>query len=90
MSPRTVRVELNRRGEWEIQLPNEHRRVACETLEDAQRVAYLNAAHHRPCELIVCDAYHRVLRHELIAGEIEPIASEQRIADGHPNGSSLP
>jgi len=40
--------------------------VTCETFDEAQRVAYLCATHRRPCELIVCDAYHRVLHHELI------------------------
>ena len=51
--PVTVRVDLNGRGE---------------TLDDARRVAYLCVAHMRPCELIVCDAYHRVVHHEFING----------------------
>jgi hypothetical protein len=39
--------------------------VSCETLEEAERVAHICAAYKQPCEL-VCDAYHRVLRSELI------------------------
>ncbi|MGO9900883.1 MAG: hypothetical protein ACLP0J_14595 [Solirubrobacteraceae bacterium] len=35
-------------------------RVSCETLEEAERVAYICAAYQQPCEL-ACDAYHRVL-----------------------------
>jgi hypothetical protein len=61
-----VRVDLNTHGEWEIELPDQSQPVTCETLEDAQRVAYLCAAHRSPCELIVCDAHHRALRREVI------------------------
>ena len=50
---RAVRVALNPHGEWEIQLPDQSEPVTCETLEDAQRVAYLCAEHRSPCELIL-------------------------------------
>ena len=60
--PLAVRVDRNGRGEWGREP------VTCETLDDARRVAYLCAAHRRPCEPIVCDAYHRVLDHEFING----------------------
>jgi hypothetical protein len=66
MSVRTVRVDLNGSGDWEIELSGRESVVTCETLADAQRVAYLFAARRRPCELIIRDAYHSVLRHELI------------------------
>ncbi|MGO9901749.1 MAG: hypothetical protein ACLP0J_19140 [Solirubrobacteraceae bacterium] len=36
-------------------------RVSCETLEEAERVAYICAAYQQPCEL-ACDACRRVLR----------------------------
>lgn len=65
--PVTVCVEHSERGNWEVELPD-HDRVSCETLEDARRVALLCAAHTRPCEVIVHDAYHRVLQRELING----------------------
>jgi hypothetical protein len=42
--------------------------VTCETLDEAQRVAYLCAAHLHPCELVVRDACHRVLHREFIDG----------------------
>ena len=60
--PLAVRVDRNGRGEWGREP------VTCETLDDARRVAYLCAAHRRPCEPIVCDAYHRVLHDEFING----------------------
>ena len=66
MDLRTVRVDLNVRGAWEIVLSDEREPVTCKTLEEASRVAHRCAADRRPCELIVCDAYHRVLDRELI------------------------
>jgi hypothetical protein len=52
------------RSRWPIAV--NHLRL--ETLDDARRVAYLCAAHRSPCELIIQDAYHRVLERELIVG----------------------
>jgi hypothetical protein len=66
--PVTVRVELDRRGRWAIELPGRPDTVTCETLDEARRVAYLCAAHCHHCELVVCDAYHRVLHRELVEG----------------------
>ena len=66
MTPTTVRVDLNVRGRWEVALSDQGERVGCDTLEEASRVAYRCAAERQPCELIVCDAYHRVLHHELV------------------------
>ena len=68
MSPMTVRVDLSARGAWEIVLPGQRERVKCETLDEARQMAYRCAGEWRPCELIVCDAYHRGVHHELIDG----------------------
>lgn len=65
-APVTIRVEHDAHGGWSVTLPDH--RVTCETLDDARRVAYLCAARARPCQLIVHDAYHRVLQRELIGG----------------------
>ncbi len=35
-------------------------RASCETLEEAERVAYICAAYQQPCGH-ACDAYHRLL-----------------------------
>ena len=64
-----VRVDRDWRGAWEVALPQPCERVRCETLGEARRVARLYAAQRCPCELIVRDAYHRVLQHELIDGD---------------------
>jgi hypothetical protein len=68
---RMVRVDRDWRGSWEVTLPQPVERVRCETLGEAKRVAQLYAAQRRPCELIVRDAYHRVLQHELVDGDRE-------------------
>ena len=66
MRPQTVQVNHNRRGDWEIALPGEQNRVTCGTLAEALRTACQCAIQRQPCNLIVIDAYHRVLRDELI------------------------
>lgn len=67
MNPTTVRVDVNVCGGWEVALSDETDRVACKTLEEARQVARRTAADRRPYELIVRDAYHRVLQHELVS-----------------------
>jgi hypothetical protein len=64
----TVLVDTNERGAWEIALPDQRARLTCETLDAARREAYRCATERRPCELIVRDAYHRVLSRELVHG----------------------
>jgi len=59
----TVRVEMNRRGAWEVTVPGERMRVVYATLADARRQAR-SIAGTRPSELIVRDAYQRLLEHE--------------------------
>ncbi len=83
MSTRNVRVDLNRRGDWDVELSDQDGRMSCETLEEAERVAQICAAYKQPCELVVCDAYHRVLHRELIdAGTDQAMpAPESRIGD---------
>jgi hypothetical protein len=64
--PTTVRVDLGARGAWEVALPGEGERLTCATLGEAQRIADVWALDHRPCDLVIRDAYHRVLRRELV------------------------
>ena len=78
MSPVTVRVDRTRLGAWEVAMPDGREPVTCETLEDAERVAYLCAARRRPCDLIVCDAYHRVLHWVLIDGHDDLVGAGGR------------
>jgi hypothetical protein len=57
----TVRVDMNRRGEWEVALPDGADVVRCRTIRDAMTIANRCAADHPDCEIIFHDAYHRVL-----------------------------
>jgi hypothetical protein len=49
-------------------------RVSCDTPEEAERVAHICAAYRQPCELVVCEAYHRVLHRELIHASADQAA----------------
>ena len=64
--PVTISVDPNGRGAWNVASPDLPRPITCETLEDARTVAHLNAAHGRRCELVVHDAYHRVIEREIL------------------------
>ncbi len=66
--PQTVWIDRGCRGRWEVLLSDCSAPVSCETLEEARRVGYVNAGQGYPRELIVRDAYHRVIAHELIDG----------------------
>jgi hypothetical protein len=68
----TIRVQRTVRGRWEVAVPGRRKGIICDTLDEARRVAYLAVARTRPCELIVHDAYHRVIHQELIAGHQTP------------------
>lgn len=58
-----VRVAMNRRGAWELTVTDEPTRIVCQTLADAKRRAR-SIAGKRPSELIIRDAYHRLVEHE--------------------------
>ncbi|MGO9791472.1 MAG: hypothetical protein ACLP8S_18820 [Solirubrobacteraceae bacterium] len=67
MSTRTIRVDLNRHGAWEITLPVGLDPINCGgSIYEARRAAYRFAAHWHPCEVVMSDAYHRVMHRKLI------------------------
>lgn len=72
MNPTTVRVDICARGGWEVELPDRGEPVTCESLQEASLVAYRCATDRRPCELIIRDAYHRVLKRQLIVRSDRP------------------
>src|SRR5438552_11364054 len=76
--PITVSVDPDGRGAWEVTVRNELSHVACRTLEDARKVAYRSASGRRPCELIVRDAYHRVIQRTVIDDERMATGRTQR------------
>jgi hypothetical protein len=61
-----VHVNAGPRDGWEVVLPEGAGGVRCETLDEARRVALRAAAHARRCDLVIRDAYERVVEHELI------------------------
>ena len=70
-----VRVDHDGRRGWQVALPNGDR-ITCRTFDQARREAYVSAPRTERCELIVHDAYHRVLSRELvklILGDRRPI-----------------
>jgi hypothetical protein len=62
----TIRIDHEPHGDWEVELPDEVSPVRCRTLHEARRLAYRHAAHGRPVELLMLDAYHRVAHRELV------------------------
>jgi hypothetical protein len=67
MSTVTVHTRTDRRGDWDVELPDRSARVTCQTIDEARTVAreYAQKA-AQPCEVIVRDAYNRVMVRELI------------------------
>ncbi|HUA02578.1 MAG TPA: hypothetical protein VMB27_01670 [Solirubrobacteraceae bacterium] len=63
---RVVLVDRDWHGDWEVSLPDGRRCATCETLDVARRVAYRQAVRILPCELVIRDAYHRVVDHEIV------------------------
>jgi hypothetical protein len=70
--PITFSIDPDGRGAWDVVISQGREHVTCATLEDAKRLAYRRAADRPPCELIVRDAYHRVIDRELIDSEPDP------------------
>jgi hypothetical protein len=60
-----IRVEPDRHGDWEVDLPDQVTPIHCRTLSEARDLAYRHAARRELCELVICDAYHRVAHREL-------------------------
>jgi hypothetical protein len=68
-----IRVSSDHRGQWTVSLPDHRPVITCDSLDEARRVARAWAVDAQPCELIVHDAYERVLEHELVGGDAKMI-----------------
>jgi hypothetical protein len=66
MPTSTVQVCADHRGGWEVELPDRDTHVSCATLDEARTLAFRYATQMPPCDLVVRDAYDRVLQHQLI------------------------
>jgi hypothetical protein len=67
--PTTVRVDPGPAGYWLITVPGQPRMIASETLSDAIRQARRIAETTGGCQLIVRNAYHRVIDREFVGDE---------------------
>jgi len=61
-----VRVDRTCHGRWEVLLPDGRSCIVCDTLDDARRQAQLYADRRHPCEVVIRDAYHRVIDRESV------------------------
>jgi len=68
-APARVCVVHAHNGGWEVLSFKGRVRITCETLDDARRIAYLSVAEAGDCELVVRDAYERVLEHGRFSGK---------------------
>ena len=62
-----VRVDRGQSGAWEVLLPDGQICAVCDTIDDARRKARLVAGRRHPCEIVIRDAYHRVIDRQSIA-----------------------
>jgi len=85
----TIRVD-GRNGGWEVAVsePDEH--VPSGSLEEARRVAYDRAAATGPCEVVVRDAYHRVVQREVRAGRATGAGTSRPAARASWSGRASP
>ena len=60
----TIRVDFDGHRGWVVGVGDT--RITCDTLGAARRIAFLQAARRRPCDLVVRDAYFRVIEREHI------------------------
>jgi hypothetical protein len=60
-----VCVDRNSHGEWEVESAARPEPITCASLDEARRIARQLAVRRAPCEVIVRDAYHRVIGREL-------------------------
>jgi hypothetical protein len=81
MSTHMVQVELNSRGGWAIEIPDEHEPVVRETFEDAMR--------RHLCELVVHDAFHRVLYRTLVSRDGDARVRKEAPCDSHPGAGDM-
>ena len=81
----TVRVGLGRHGAWQVSLAGRQGSMSCPTLEGARYLAQVTAERCHPCELIVLDAYHRVLEYAVLGEPHEQarFVSESPLDDPH-------
>ena len=64
-----VDVTPNLRGGWDVRFSGLRPRQRCDSLAAAVHLAHVSAEEFHPCEVVIHDAYHRVVSREFIDGE---------------------
>ena len=67
--PSMVCVDCTPQGEWEVCLAGRSDCVTCRSFDEACRMASVMAGRREPCDVIVRDAYHRVIRRQLVGAD---------------------
>ncbi len=67
MSLTQIEIHRKRGDQWEVSLPARDQRVLCQSFQEAARRGYELAAMEVECEIVVHDAYHRVIRRQHLA-----------------------
>jgi hypothetical protein len=65
-----VRVTPGEGAGWQVVVPDRERPLTCKTLREARRLALIHGASAHPCEIVVRDAYHRVLERRLVDDDV--------------------
>jgi hypothetical protein len=76
--PATAEVCHTARGMWRVLLPGETEQLTCETLAVAKRIGARWAQDNPPSELIVRDAYHRVVLRKSFGDGERPCRARSR------------
>jgi hypothetical protein len=66
MSTFCICVHADHRGGWEVRLPHGAEPVRCDTLDEAENAALAAAPPTRRCDVVVHDAYERVLYRNML------------------------
>ncbi len=64
MTTTLIQIQRRRGNEWEVSIPSRQQQVICQSFQEASRRGYQLAATEPECDMVVHDAYHRVVRRE--------------------------
>jgi hypothetical protein len=62
----SVEVHAGPRGRWTVTISDRDETLSCDTLAEARDVARSCAEARVPCEVVVHDAYERVLEYQVL------------------------
>jgi hypothetical protein len=87
--PRTVCVDPGPAGNWLITVPGQSRVIAGDMLSDAIRQARRIAETDTSCQLVVRDAYHRVIHRQFVGEQTPPISPPSNAPISPPSNAPI-